>query len=182
MTGWQLPERVCIGGSFYPIHTDFRDILEILSWLDDPAYPEFIRWQVALALFYEGEIPDSHRREAMEYLSLFLSGGQETKPGPRLMDWQQDCAAIVSDINRVAGREIRSMEKLHWWTFLSWFHGVGEGQLSTLVAIRDKLRRGKKLDGWEQEFYREHKDRVVLKKRYTPQELEEQQRLQQLLG
>lgn len=55
-------------------------------------------------------------------------------------------------------------------------------QLSTLVSIRDKLRRGKKLEKWEQEFYRENKDRVDLKTKYTPDELAEQERLKKLLG
>ena len=87
-----------------------------------------------------------------------------------------------ADVNKVAGREIRGAEFLHWWTFLSWFHAIGEGQLSTLVSIRDKLRRGKKLEKWEQDYYRGHKDQVDLKKHYSAQELQEQERLKKLLG
>ena len=37
------------------------------------------------------------------------------------------------------------------------------------------------LEGWERDFYRENKSRVELKKRYTAQELEQQQRLNALL-
>lgn len=54
--------------------------------------------------------------------------------------------------------------------------------MSTLVSIRDKLRRGKKLEKWEQEYYRKNKDRVDLKKRYSAEELAEQERLNKLLG
>ena len=88
----------------------------------------------------------------------------------------------MSDVNRVAGREIRDEAFVHWWTFLSWFHAIGEGQLSTLVSIRDKLRRGKKLEKWEQDFYRKHREQVELKKRFSARELEEQRRLNELLG
>ena len=183
LSGWQLPQSGVIGGEEYAIHTDFRDILEIFSYLDDPQLPEFIRWQVALALFYEQEIPPEHRQEAMEYLAVFLGGGaqEKSRPGPKLLDWQQDCDLIVADINRVAAREIRAEPYIHWWTFLSWFHAIGEGQLSTVVSIRDKVRRGKKLENWERDFYREHKDRVDMKKRYTAEELEEKRRLNALL-
>lgn len=185
MTGvWALPTETVIGGKAYSIHADYRDILEIFSYLEDPDLPEYLRWQIALALFYEGEIPAKHQQEAMEYLSTFINcGGQEeAKPGPKLLDWEQDALTIVADVNKVAGQEIRALPFVHWWTFIAWFHAIGEGQLSTIVSIRDKLRRGKKLEQWEKDFYRENKARVDLKKRYSAEELAEQERLRQLLG
>jgi len=182
LNSWYLPQGAVIGGVEYPIHTDFRDILEIMGYLDDRDMPEFIRWQVALALFYEGEIPPQYARDAMEFLSDFICCGQSRgTPAPKLLDWQQDAELIISDINKVAGMEVRAAKYIHWWTFLSWFHAIGEGQLSTVVSLRDKLRRGRKLEGWERDFYRENKSRVELKKRYTAQELEQQQRLNALL-
>ena len=182
MNSWYLPREAVIGGEEYPIHTDFRDILEIFSYLDDPQLPEFIRWKVALALFFEGQIPREQEGEAMEFLADFLRcGQQESAPGPKLLDWQQDGNLIIADVNKAAGQEIRALPYVHWWTFMSWFHAIGEGQLSAVVSIRDKLRRGKKLEDWEREFYREHKDRVELKKRYSLREKKEQQRLNALL-
>jgi len=71
----------------------------------------------------------------------------------------------VADVNRVAGCEIRRLDFLHWWTFLAWFHSIGEGQLSTLVRIRRKLRQGKKLDEEEAAFYRENPEAVKLAQR-----------------
>ena len=179
MNGWELPRKAVIGGVEYSINTDFRDVLEIISYLEDPDTPEFIRWQVALALFYEGQIPVDHRLEAMEYLALFINGGRadDRKSAPKLLDWEKDCDLIISDVNRVAAREIRLETYIHWWTFLSWFHAIGEGQLSTVVSIRDKLRRGKKLEGWEKNFYRENKARIDLKRKCSPEEMEEKRRL-----
>ena len=184
MTGlWQLPVSARIGGREYPIHADFRDILEVFSYLEDPDLPEYLRWQIAVALFYEGQIPQQHYSQALEYLVDFIGCGQQgEKPGPKLIDWQTDAMAIVSDINRVAGMEIRSLPFVHWWTFMAWFHGIGEGQLSAIVSIRDKLRRGKKLEDWERDFYRENKHRVDMKKRYSREELEEQARIEALLN
>ena len=183
MSQWNLPASAEIGGVVYPINADFRDILDIFRYLDDPDQPEYIRWQIALALFYEGQIPAQHMQEAMAYLADFIAcGSRDTKPGPRLLDWEQDAQMIVADVNKVAGAEVRAMPFLHWWTFMAYFNAIGEGQLSTLVSIRDKLRRGKKLEKWEQEYYRKNKDRVELKKRYSAEELAEQERLKKLLG
>ena len=180
---WKLPTQAHIGGKCYEIHTDYRDILEIFSYFSDPDLPEYMQWQIALALFYEEPIPRQHQSEAMQYLSDFLCGGKpETgTPGPKLLDWQQDGDLIAADINKVAGQEIRALKYLHWWTFLSWFHAIGDGQLSTVVSIREKLARGKKLEGWEKEYYREHKHRVELPKRYSRQELAQRQQLKDLL-
>ena len=183
MNPWALPENAMIGGREYELNTDYRDIISIMGYLDDPDTPEFLRWQIAVALFYEGEIPEEHMQQAMEYLAAFISCGEKNeKPGPKLLDWEQDSRAIVADVNKVAGREIRSLPYLHWWTFLSHFQAIGEGQLSTIVSIRDKLRRGKKLEKWEQEFYRENKSQVDFKKKYSAEDLAEQERLKKLLG
>ena len=157
--------------------------VKYLDGTEDPDNPEYLRWRIALALFYDGEIPAEHQQEAMEYLAEFISYGEtDTKAGPKLLDWEQDAQVIVADVNKVAGTEIRALPYLHWWTFLSYFHAIGEGQLSTLISIRDKLRRGKKLEQWEKDFYRENKSRVDLKKKYSADDLAEQERLKKLLG
>lgn len=182
MSLWELPDSALIGGARYPIHADHRDILRIFRYLDDRELPESIRWRIAIALFYEGEIPRQHVQEAIGYLVWFITCGRpEAKPGPRLLDWEQDAQMIVADVNRVAGMEIRAVPYLHWWTFMAYFDAITEGQLSMVVTIREKLRTGKKLEKWEQEYYRKNADRVVLKKRYSAEELAEQARLKKLL-
>ena len=182
MTPWNLPEVAEICGTVYRLHTDYRDILEIFRQLDDPDNPEWLRWKIAVALFFEGEVPEDDFREASLYLADFLSGGNpEETAGSKLLDWEQDAAIIVADVNKVAGTEVRAVPHLHWWTFLAYFNAIGEGQLSMLVSLRDKLARGKKLEKWEQEYYRKHKSRVDLKKRYSSEEIAAQERLKALL-
>lgn len=163
---WSLPMSATIGGEDYSISADFRDVLEIIGILNDPAKPQFLRWQIAIGLFYDRDIPPRFQREAMEYLASFIAYGNdnEQKPGPKLIDWDQDAQIIVSDVNKVAGTEVRAVKFLHWWTFLSYFYGVGEGQLSTIVSIRSKKSKGKKLEKWEDEYYRENRDKIDFKK------------------
>ena len=77
---------------------------------------------------------------------------------------------------------MRALPFCHWWTFLAWFNGIGEGQLSTVVSIREKKRKGKKLSDWEREFYQENREKVDFKLKYSAEELEEQERIKKLLG
>ena len=184
MTGvWELPTEAVFDGNYYRLCTDFRDILEIFSYLNDPDMPEFLRWQIAVALFFEAPVESAHMQQAVEYHAWFIAGGEQQRnvPGPKLLDWEQDAAMIICDVNRAAGQELRSLPYLHWWTFLAYFHAIGEGQLSTVVSIRDKLSRGKQLEAWEKEYYRAHRCQVELPKRYTQQELEQRRQLEQLL-
>ena len=167
---WQLPVQVTLEGTTYHLHTDYRDILEIFSYLEDPDLPEMVRWRIAMALFYEEPVHPDHYQAALGYLNDFLCCGQEEKPGPRLMDWEQDAQAILAGVNRVAGQEIRALPYVHWWSFLSWFHAMEPGQLSTLVSIRDRLRRGKPLEPWQQEFYRANTRAVELQPRLSSRE------------
>lgn len=168
MNTWALPKTAKIGEKEYNINTDFRDILEIIQHLNDPEKPEQIRWMIAIGLFYEGDVPSRDMEPAARYLADFISYGmQHESKGPVLLNWEQDAQMIVADVNKVAGKEIRNMEYLHWWTFLSYFYGIGEGQLSTVVSIRRKLKSGKKLEKWEQEYYRENRSRVDMKTHET---------------
>ncbi len=182
-SGWTLPYGTELGGKYYRFHSDFRDILEIFGYFSDPDLPPWLSWQIALTLFYGESIAPEYQKPAMEYLVWFVNGGhpEGEAPGPKLLDWEQDRSLIAADVNKAAGQDVRGLPYLHWWTFLSWFHAIGEGQLSTVVAIRSKLSRGKKLEDWEKDFYREHKKTVDIKRPCSRREREEKQRLEALL-
>lgn len=184
MMPWELPQTATIGGVEYQLSTDYRDVLEIIEYLNDPETPELLRWRIAVALFFDcEEFPEEQLQEAMEYLSAFIScGDTSSAPGPKLLDWEQDAQVIVADVNKVAGMEVRAVPYLHWWTFLSYFRAIGEGQLLTLVSIREKLRSGKKLESWEREYYQKNPERVILKTKYSAEEEAELDELKQLLG
>lgn len=170
INAWRLPKTATIGGTEYTINTDYRDVLEIVNYLNDIRWPEIVRWKIALGLFFDGDIPEANQREAMEYLASFIAyGAKPEKPGPKLMDWEQDAQLIISDVNKVSGMEVRSLEYLHWWSFLSYFYGIGEGQLSTIVSIRKKKMTGKKLEKWEEEYYRENREHIDFQKQETPE-------------
>ena len=173
MTSWGLPTVLSVGGREYPVNADYRDVLEVLDHLqdEDPLTGRY----VALSLFYEGfeTMPREDYAQAMEALARFIDLGEdpaEGAPPARTIDWEQDRTVIVSEINKAAGLEVRSLPFLHWWTFVGYFQTIGEGQLSMIVSIREKLRRGKKLEPWEKEYYQKNRSRVDFKRRYTEAE------------
>ena len=83
------------------------------------------------------------------------------------MDWEQDACIILPAVNRVLGGEVRAMPYLHWWTFLGAYMEIGESLFSTVLSIRDKRARGRKLETWEQEFYKANRALIELKKPET---------------
>ena len=187
MSGWDLPQTVEIAGREYKINADYRDILQIIGILNDPDMPDPTKLYVAANLFYDDfdQLPREAHEEAIRQLMLFINCGEEetdTKPQPKTIDWEQDRQMIISDINKTAGMEVRAVSFLHWWTFVSYFGAIGEGRLSTVVAIREKKRKGKKLDDWEREYYQEHKKEIDFAPKYTAEELAEQERIKKLLG
>ena len=188
MNRWALPRSLTVGGRAWAVHTDFRDVLKVLAWLDDRsrALRDEERWYVALALFYrdfEAMPPDLYA-EAAARMGEFLAGGRKTdRPaGPRLIDWDKDAALIAAEVNRVAGCEVRALPYLHWWSFLGWFSAIGDGALATVVSIRDKLRRGKRLEGWELAYYRAHRSDIDLREPLTDAERDQRRRLLELVG
>ena len=173
---WQLPREAVLEGAIYPIAWDWRTAMEILTLLEDGRLPEWVRWYRAVKRFFRTDVPDRLVGEAARWMAEFLQAGQTGTPGRKLFDWQQDAAEILADVNRVAGVEVRDTD-VHWWTFLGWFHAIGEGQFSMLVGIRAKLARGEKLTAQEQEFCRRNPSRV----RLAPPPDPERARLEALL-
>lgn len=171
MTGWGLPSSANIGGREYAINADFRDVLEVIEILQNEDKHERVRILVALSLFYDDfdAMAPEHYQDAVEWMMDFIACGEtdDGKPQPKLIDWQQDRMIIAAEVNKVAGTEVRALPFLHWWTFIAYFNGIGEGQLSYIVSIREKLRKGKSLEQHEREFYRKNRARVDFKQKFT---------------
>ena len=123
--------------------------------------------------------------EAIERAIWFLDCGQtneDKKPPRKVMDWEQDESILFPSINKVAGKEVRAVEHMHWWTFMGYFMEIDDGTFSTVVGIRQKKVKGKKLEKWEQEFYRNNRKLCDLRKRYTEEEQAEIDYWNKLLG
>ncbi len=187
MNLWELPVSLTIAGTEYPIRTDYRAVLDILCCYRDPEYEQDEKCLICLKILFVDfdRLPPERYEEALMAAMAFIDhtgreAAPEKRPSPRLMDWEQDAPLIIPAVNRVLGKEIRALEYLHWWTFLDAFQETGDCLFSQVVNIRRKKAKGKKLEKYEQEFYRDSKALCDLKKRYTQEEKQEQERLMAL--
>lgn len=171
---YSLPERVEIGGHDYPVRWDYRAVLDILEALGDSEYDGREKGLAALVIFYPDleKIPPERYEEAVERCLWFVNGGEaeEGRKSPRLVDWSQDFPRIAAPVSRVVGRDIRSPEPLHWWTFLSAYMEIGDCLFAQIVGIRSKRARHKQLDKSEREFYRNNRELIDFKRKYTAAE------------
>lgn len=146
---------------------DFRMVLDCFRALNDEELSEMERIYACLIIFYEDinglEDLDKYA-DYLEGLQIemmkFFNGGEDEPQGAKsdykLIDWDKDSNLICSAINNVAGKEIRALDYLHWWTFLGYYMAVGECALSTVVNIRQKIAKGKKLEDYEKKFRAEN--------------------------
>jgi hypothetical protein len=180
-----LPKSLTVNSVQRAIRSDFRTALLIFQAFNDPELSEQEKVIVMLDCLYEDEIPYSDIQEAIEKAIWFLDGGQisdNNKQSVKVLDWEQDEQIIFSAVNKVAGKETRAVEYLHWWTFLGYFNEIGEGLLSTVINIRQKKAKKKKLEKYEQEFYREHKELIKFKVKLSDEEQAEIDRINKLIG
>lgn len=168
---WELPTSVVVSGVEYEIRSDYRAILDICTAVEDPELGSEEKSTAALVIFYPEieSLPPEHWQEAIEKCFWFINGGceQTSQKSPRLVDWSQDFPYICGPVNRVIGHEVRSVEYMHWWTFLAAYMEIGDCTFAQIVRIRDKLARGKPLDKQDRAWYRQNRSLVDFKRKYT---------------
>lgn len=185
MTFYELPTSLTVGGVERKIRSDFRAVLDVLISMNDPDLNEQAKTEVLIKIMYPGwrDIPTEHLEEAVQKACAFIDCGQKDdgKHQPRLIDWEQDATLIIPAVNKVACAEVRAIPNLHWWTFFSYFMEIGDSTISTVIHIREKRALGKKLEKWEQEFYKKNKDIIQISNEKKRDE-EELKALRELFG
>lgn len=181
MGAWELPTALEIGGEEWTIRTDYRAIIDILNFFNDPEYEPDEKILIALDILYEDfeSMPTCLHEEAYKKGMSFIDMGikNDGKIHPRTMDWEQDAPLVISSVNKVLNCEIRSLQYMHWWTFLGAYMEIGKGLYSQILSIRAKKIKGQKIEKWERQFYTENKHLIDLDTRYSDEEKAEQERL-----
>lgn len=176
---WDLPIAVEINEKSHPIRNkcDYRVVLDVICALNDNELTDEEKIKCALFIFYEhiSEIDDFDT--SIKEMFRIINGGEEQEESaeqkPQLMDWEHDFQQLAPPISRVLGYDVRTPEKYtHWYSFLGGYMEIGECTFSTIVSIRSKRAKGKKLDKWEEEYLREHRKMVELPRKFTQEEQE----------
>lgn len=166
---YSLPTSIAVKGKTFTItqNGDFRMVLDCFGALNDEELSEDLRVLASLLIFYNefNSYDDllaeqDNLQELVTEMYRFMNCGQENPPGAQtqqsLIDWDKDSQMICSAVNNVAKTEIRAIPYCHWWTFLGYYMSIGESVMSTVVGIRDKIAKHKKLEKWEKDFKKEN--------------------------
>lgn len=189
---YELPITITINDTSYGIRNkgDYRMVLDCFSALNDIELSESERIITSVMIFYPDfeevkdvlACSDEMLTALVEQMFNFLNCNSKhpgAKTNFKAIDWDDDAQLICSAINKVANTEIRSVEYCHWWTFMGYFSAIGESSLSTVVGIRNKIAKGKKLEKYEQEFRQDNPQYFVWDSR-TLQQREEDALLNEL--
>jgi hypothetical protein len=175
---FRLPTTLNINGVEYAIRArgDYRAVLNTMAALTDPDLEGNERFIIGVESFYpeHSSLAAEDYPEAIARMNRFIDCGQESpargRAERRLYDWEQDEQMICGAITKILRQPVRTLEYLHWWDFMSLFGEIGEGQFSTVLSIRSKLNKGKKLDKWENEFRLKNLSVIKLKTKLSAAE------------
>lgn len=189
-----LPEHLTVGNTDYSIRSDYRNVLQIFEAFNDHELEKWEKWVVAIFLLFENfscadDVIEAAENgfdvdEAIEKIKWFISAGnQQEKEEQPIYDWKQDEQIIFSAINdKSKCVEVREEEYIHWWTFLGYFNEIDRNSIfSFIMSIRSKRNKGKKLEKYEQEFYKKNKELVDIKPHLTKEEHEQEAEYKALL-
>lgn len=189
----RLPTSLEVGGTEFEIRSNAWDILNIIQAYNDPEMTENdIRMVVLIVLYPDYEdIPNKYIDEALEKASKFIdcdNGFLNDKKKhnrllmPATLNWEQDEVLIFNAINKVAGREVRNDEYVHWWTLYGWLMEIPpDSVLATVMRLRYKKATHQNLDKQERQFWKQNYDLCELKKRRSKAEQEKIDRLKKML-
>ena len=184
---WSLPISVEIGGTKYPIRNkcDFRVVLDVISSLSDEELEMEQRVECALFQFYGNDELDTVEKvltslndiqiAIVEMMKIINLGKEETDEEykPKLMDREHDFTQLSPPISRTLGYSVRDAKNYtHWYDFIGAYMEIGDCTFANIISIRNKRIKGKKLEDWEQEFYRENKKIIDLPHKLTDEEQE----------
>lgn len=181
---WNYPLYVEIDGEKYAIEKqcDYRVVLDCLCVYEDEELDLDMKHRLALTIFYENPKSIKNIEEAVKKMLQIIdynatdennTSTTNKMPSQRLMSWEKDFPLIAPPVSRILGYDIRDPNKYtHWYSFMGAYLEIGDCLWSTVISIRYKRLKGKKLESWEKEFCREHKELVYMPVQLTDDEKE----------
>lgn len=106
----ELPKSLEVSGKVYKIHTDFRLWLGLQALFQEKALTAQEKALIACRRVYGRKIPED-MNAALDALLWFYGGGLDAPgdepPEERLLDWEQDAAAIWADFKLYYRKDLR---------------------------------------------------------------------------
>lgn len=166
---YDLPKTVEFDGTEHKIRNDcdYRVVLDTIAAMNDKELDEQTRVQCVLFIFYEDLSKITNGQAAVDEMIKIIGCEEELKEtkerSARIMDWNHDFKNIAPPISRVLGYSVRDRKNYtHWYDFVGAYMEIGDCYFAQIISIRNKRRKGKKLDESEKNFYKEHREDIDL--------------------
>ncbi len=127
ISGFELPERVCIDGMEYAVNTDFRAWIEIGRLFTECKGDERQNFEKMLIFAYREKLPptaEQAMRGMLDFYRAGENGSGEAHDAP-ILDLYSDFPMIAAAFLREYRIDLWS-EKLHWWKFRALLSCIGE--------------------------------------------------------
>lgn len=164
LVNYYLPTELTVAGVQRAIRSDYRPAVDICIAMQDEELMNYDKVAIVLNILYidplEPEVYTEALSQALNFLSCSNGTTAKNKQSKQndLIFWQYDFDLFVPALSRVAGRDIRGMEYLHWWSFMGLFQEIGDCFFSRVMAIRDAKATHRKLTDDEKMFLKRHRD------------------------
>lgn len=152
------PQSVEIDGAEFEINSDFRTAILFEQMMFDGGFPEHVKSEQALKLFYP-EIPENVDG-ALQKILWFYAGGKEkvgrSESGDSLVrcyDFEYDDEYIFAAFWQQYGLDLESTDYLHWWKFRALFRSLSDDcEIVKIMGYRSiKITSG--MSAHERQFY-----------------------------
>lgn len=166
----RFPEAVRIDGVIYPINTDFRVGIRIMTAFEDPRLTGFEKQAVMCGLLFQNQPPDFGK--ACAAAVKFLDCGENRKDDSeeqgdekRVYSFTKDHRYIYSAILQSHGVDLQTVDHMHWWKFCAMFADLREDSaFQSMVSLRRRANKGK-LTKEEQRVWYELQDLLSLEEK-----------------
>ncbi len=162
------PAAISVGGVDYPVDTDFRTWLGVLSTLpslithpktlEDVAHNFEVIADIEKAVF--GKVIKQPADQVLDAIRVFAEGYPHApvgagKQGPPVYSFDYDLNYILIAIRNQSGIDLsyRRKEPFHWWEFLLEFHALcGDHYILRLMEIRGYDGKDREMQRQAQRF------------------------------
>ena len=167
----QLPDKVLVDGTEYPVDSDFRAILLIDQIMHDKELSDTQRVLSALTIFY-GDNPPKQTTQAIEKLVWFFRCGKEQseqeerrerfRRHTRAIDYCVDGRLIWSAFLQVYQIDLTQQMSMHWWKFCSLMENLPDTcKISKVMMYRTVDTSG--MSKQQKSFYAKMRKKYELK-------------------
>ncbi|MBO5733813.1 MAG: hypothetical protein J6R66_02840 [Clostridia bacterium] len=136
----ELPDYVTLYGIKYPVHTSFKNWIEISILAQECGMSDAKAVAQMLRLCYREELPPNMMSAVLGMLA-FLNGDTDIsvssdKKPKKLYSFSEDAAAIYSAFYSKYGIDLEKSH-MHWYKFCALFEGLSDDNpFKTLIRIR----------------------------------------------